>query len=651
MNSFFATYLHVFSFTFAPVTNKTIDMKQYRNEIFSFLMLMAGVLLEYAQTSWFALPYVSLVWFLAAVAPVGLSVMAEAWEHLMKKEYFSEFMLMTIATIGAFCIGEYPEGVAVMLFYAVGEQLQDSAVDKARDNIRALLDMRPRTASVFRKGQYSIVSPEAVETGETIEVKVGEKVPLDGVLQNEVGVFNTAALTGESLPRSVRQSGEVLAGMIPVNETIRLNVTKPYSQSTLARMLEMVEEAAECKAPTELFMRKVARYYTPAVIGIAFLIPVLPFLYSLVQPSFIYLFASWLYRSLVFLVISCPCALVVSIPLGYFGGIGAASHKGILFKGGNYLDAITKADTFVFDKTGTLTTGNFRVCRIETAGIYSEAEVLKYIASAESKSSHPMAKAVVEYAKQQQATLYPVGAVTEIAGYGLEAYIGGKQILAGNYRLMDKYGIAYPEGLHEMPESLILCACNGIYAGVVVMEDELKDDAVEAIRGLKQQGIRHFEILSGDKTALVQNIAHRLDIRHAYGDLLPADKVARLQKLKDEKHCVAFVGDGINDAPVLALSDVGIAMGGLGSDIAIETADVIIQDDSLSKLVTAVRIGKYTRRIIWQNIILAFLVKFAILALGTVGVATLWEAVFADSGVALLAIFNAMRINRLIKHS
>ena len=626
-------------------------MKQYRNEIFSFLMLMAGVLLEYAQTSWFALPYVSLVWFLAAVAPVGLPVMAEAWEHLMKKEYFSEFMLMTIATIGAFCIGEYPEGVAVMLFYAVGEQLQDSAVDKARDNIRALLDMRPRTASVFRKGQYSIVSPEAVETGETIEVKVGEKVPLDGVLQNEVGVFNTAALTGESLPRSVRQSGEVLAGMIPVNETIRLSVTKPYRQSTLARILEMVEEAAECKAPTELFMRKVARYYTPAVIGIAFLIPVLPFLYSLVQPSFIYLFASWLYRSLVFLVISCPCALVVSIPLGYFGGIGAASHKGILFKGGNYLDAITKADTFVFDKTGTLTTGNFRVCRIETAGIYSEAEVLKYIASAESKSNHPMAKAVVEYAKQQQATLYPVGAVTEIAGYGLEAYIGGKQILAGNYRLMDKYGIAYPEGLHEMPESLILCACNGIYAGVVVMEDELKDDAVEAIRGLKQQGIRHFEILSGDKTALVQNIAHRLDIRHAYGDLLPADKVARLQKLKDEKHCVAFVGDGINDAPVLALSDVGIAMGGLGSDIAIETADVIIQDDSLSKLVTAVRIGKYTRRIIWQNIILAFLVKFAILALGTVGVATLWEAVFADSGVALLAIFNAMRINRLIKHS
>ena len=626
-------------------------MKQYRNEIFSFLMLMAGVLLEYAQTSWFALPYVSLVWFLAAVAPVGLPVMAEAWEHLMKKEYFSEFMLMTIATIGAFCIGEYPEGVAVMLFYAVGEQLQDSAVDKARDNIRALLDMRPRTASVFRKGQYSIVSPEAVETGETIEVKVGEKVPLDGVLQNEVGVFNTAALTGESLPRSVRQSGEVLAGMIPVNETIRLSVTKLYSQSTLARMLEMVEEAAECKAPTELFMRKVARYYTPAVIGIAFLIPVLPFLYSLVQPSFIYLFASWLYRSLVFLVISCPCALVVSIPLGYFGGIGAASHKGILFKGGNYLDAITKADTFVFDKTGTLTTGNFRVCRIETAGIYSEAEVLKYIASAESKSNHPMAKAVVEYAKQQQAALYPVGAVTEIAGYGLEAYIGGKQILAGNYRLMDKYGIAYPEGLHEMPESLILCACNGIYAGVVVMEDELKDDAVEALRGLKQQGIRHFEILSGDKTALVQNIAHRLDIRHAYGDLLPADKVARLQKLKDEKHCVAFVGDGINDAPVLALSDVGIAMGGLGSDIAIETADVIIQDDSLSKLVTAVRIGKYTRRIIWQNIILAFLVKFAILALGTVGVATLWEAVFADSGVALLAIFNAMRINRLIKHS
>ena len=622
-------------------------MKQYRNEIFSFLMLMAGILLGYAQTAWFALPYVSLAWYLAAVAPVGFPVMAEAWEHFMKKEYFNEFMLMTIATIGAFCIGEYPEGVAVMLFYAVGEQLQDGAVDKARDNIRALLDMRPRTASVFRKGQYSIVSPEAVEIGETIEVRVGEKVPLDGVLQNEAGVFNTAALTGESLPRSVRQSGEVLAGMIPVNETIRLTVTKPYSQSTLARMLEMVEKAAGRKAPTELFMRKVARYYTPAVIGVAFLILVLPFLYSLVQPSFTYLFGDWLYRSLVFLVISCPCALVVSIPLGYFGGIGAASHKGILFKGGNYLDAITKADTFVFDKTGTLTTGNFRVCRIETAGIYSEAEVLKYIASAESKSSHPMAKAVMEYAKQQQETLYPVGTVTEVAGYGLEAHIDGKQILAGNYRLMDKFGITYPEGLREMPESLILCACDGVYAGVVVLADELKEDAVEAIRGLKEQGIKHFEILSGDKTALVQNIARRLDIRHAYGDLLPADKVARLQKLKDEKHHVAFVGDGINDAPVLALSDVGIAMGGLGSDVAIETADVIIQDDSLSKLVTAVRIGKYTRRIIWQNVTLAFVVKFAILALGTVGVATLWEAVFADSGVALLAIFNAMRINRL----
>ena len=440
-------------------------MKQYRNEIFSFLMLMAGILLGYAQTAWFALPYVSLAWYLAAVAPVGFPVMAEAWEHFMKKEYFNEFMLMTIATIGAFCIGEYPEGVAVMLFYAVGEQLQDGAVDKARDNIRALLDMRPRTASVFRKGQYSIVSPEVVEIGETIEVRVGEKVPLDGVLQNEAGVFNTAALTGESLPRSVRQSGEVLAGMIPVNETIRLTVTKPYSQSTLARMLEMVEEAAGRKAPTELFMRKVARYYTPAVIGVAFLILALPFLYSLVQPSFTYLFGDWLYRSLVFLVISCPCALVVSIPLGYFGGIGAASHKGILFKGGNYLDAITKADTFVFDKTGTLTTGNFR---IETAGIYSEAEVLKYIASAESKSSHPMAKAVMEYAKQQQETLYPVGTVTEVAGYGLEAHIDGKQILAGNYRLMDKFGITYPEGLREMPESLILCACDGVYAGVVI---------------------------------------------------------------------------------------------------------------------------------------------------------------------------------------
>lgn len=622
-------------------------MKEYRYECFSFLMLIGGIFASHFELDWFLGIYVRLVWYIIAILPVGLPVLKEALESLKEKDFANEFMLMSLATIGAFIIGEYPEGVAVMLFYAVGEKLQESAVDKARDNIRALLDMRPQTASVQRAGKLQIVSPAEVQIGEIIEVKVGERVPLDGTLQNESVLMNTAALTGESIPRLLKQSEEVLAGMIPSDRMIHLIVNRSADQSALSRVLKMVEEAAERKAPTEIFMRRIARIYTPVVMGVALLIMVLPFVYSILQPAFNYVFADWLYKALVFLVIACPCALVVSIPLGYFGGIGAASRRGILFKGGNYLDAITKIDTVVFDKTGTLTTGKFKLDKI--IGVLPDVEVIQYIASAESQSTHPMAKAVVEYARQENISVLPVEFSEEMAGYGLETKIRGQQVVVGNYRLLDKLHIAYPIELRSVPESLILCACDQQYIGCAVLVDELKEDAHQAIQDLKKQGIRQIEILSGDKDALVQSIARKLGVDRAYGDLLPSGKVEHLETLKREGRQVAFVGDGINDAPVLALSDVGVAMGALGSDVAIETADVVIQNDHLSQLATAIKIGKYTRRIVWQNITFAFVVKIIILILGTGGLATLWEAVFADSGVALLAICNAMRIGKLLK--
>lgn len=622
-------------------------MKEYRYECFSFLMLISGVLASHFELDWFLGTYVRLVWYIIAILPVGLPVLKEALESLKEKDFANEFMLMSLATIGAFIIGEYPEGVAVMLFYAVGEKLQESAVDKARDNIRALLDMRPQTASVQREGKLQIVSPAEVQIGEIIEVKVGERVPLDGTLQNESVLMNTAALTGESIPRLLKQSEEVLAGMIPSDRMIHLIVNRSADQSALSRVLKMVEEAAERKAPTEIFMRRIARIYTPVVMGVALLIMVLPFIYGILQPAFNYVFADWLYKALVFLVIACPCALVVSIPLGYFGGIGAASRRGILFKGGNYLDAITKIDTVVFDKTGTLTTGKFKLDKV--IGIVPDVEVIQYIASAESQSTHPMAKAVVEYARQENIPVLPVEFSKEMAGYGLETKIKGQQVVVGNYRLLDKLHIAYPIELRSVPESLILCARDQQYIGCAVLVDELKEDAHQAIQDLKKQGIRQIEILSGDKDALVQSIARKLGVNRAYGDLLPGGKVEHLETLKREGRQVAFVGDGINDAPVLALSDVGVAMGALGSDVAIETADVVIQNDHPSQLATAIKIGKYTRRIVWQNITFAFVVKIIILILGTGGLATLWEAVFADSGVALLAICNAMRIGKLLK--
>ncbi len=616
----------------------------------SFILLISGIIMNALELPFFREGYFSLIWYVVAYLPVGLPVMKEAWESMKDKDYFSEFTLMFVATLGAFYIGEYPEGVAVMLFYSVGELFQEKAVDKAKRNIGALLDVRPEEAAVVRDGRVIIENPQNVKVGETIEIKTGGRVPLDGMMLNEVAAFNTAALTGESVPRSIRMGEEVLAGMIVTDKVIRIKVIRPFDKSALARILELVQNASERKAPAELFIRKFARVYTPIVIGLAVLIVLLPFIYSLITPQFLFTFNDWLYRALVFLVISCPCALVVSIPLGYFGGIGAASRLGILFKGGNYLDAVTKINTVVFDKTGTLTKGTFEVqfCNCESG--VSEEELIRMIASVESSSTHPIAKAVVNYAGQRDIELSSVTDSKEYAGLGLEAAVNGIQVLAGNGRLLSKFQIEYPPELLFITDTIVVCAIGNKYAGYLLLSDSLKEDARIAIQNLKALGIQNIQILSGDKQSIVSNFAEKLGISEAYGDLLPDGKVKHLEELRQHtENQVAFVGDGMNDAPVLALSNVGIAMGGLGSDAAIETADVVIQTDQPSKVAEAIKVGKLTRRIVWQNISLAFGVKLLVLILGAGGLATLWEAVFADVGVALIAIMNAVRIQKMIK--
>ena len=616
----------------------------------SFILLITGIIMNALELPFFREGYFSLIWYVVAYLPVGLPVMKEAWESMKDKDYFSEFTLMFVATLGAFYIGEYPEGVAVMLFYSVGELFQEKAVDKAKRNIGALLDVRPEEAAVVRDGRVIIENPQNVKVGETIEIKTGGRVPLDGMMLNEVAAFNTAALTGESVPRSIRMGEEVLAGMIVTDKVIRIKVIRPFDKSALARILELVQNASERKAPAELFIRKFARVYTPIVIGLAVLIVLLPFIYSLITPQFLFTFNDWLYRALVFLVISCPCALVVSIPLGYFGGIGAASRLGILFKGGNYLDAVTKINTVVFDKTGTLTKGTFEVQSCNCESGVSEEELIRMIASVESSSTHPIAKAVVNYAGRRDIELSSVTDSKEYAGLGLEAAVNGIQVLAGNGRLLSKFQIEYPPELLSITDTIVVCAIGNKYAGYLLLSDSLKEDAKIAIQNLKALGIQNIQILSGDKQSIVSNFAEKLGVSEAYGDLLPDGKVKHLEELRQHtENQVAFVGDGMNDAPVLALSNVGIAMGGLGSDAAIETADVVIQTDQPSKVAEAIKVGKLTRRIVWQNISLAFGVKLLVLILGAGGLATLWEAVFADVGVALIAIMNAVRIQKMIK--
>ena len=638
------------TWTYSDTRKKNSLLKDYWRIILSALLLFSGIILNATGATFFKGEYVPFIWYLLAYLPVGLPVMKEAWESILQKDVFSEFTLMSIATLGAFYIGEYPEGVAVMLFYSLGELFQDKAVDKAKRNISALLDVRPETATVIRNGSTLVEAPQRVQVGETIEVKAGERVPLDGTMLDEVAAFNTSALTGESVPRNIRQGGEVLAGMIATDKVVRIQVTKPFEKSALSRILELVQNASERKAPAELFIRKFARIYTPAVTGLAALIVLLPFLYSLADAQFLFIFNDWLYKALVFLVISCPCALVVSIPLGYFGGIGAASRLGVLFKGGNYLDAITQVNTVVFDKTGTLTKGTFDVQSCQAQPGVPEEKLIQLAASAERNSTHPIAKAIVSYAKQKDIELIATTDVTEIAGHGLQATMDGTRVLVGNTRLLTKFGIEYPDELSSIVDTIVVCAIGTKYAGYLLLSDTLKEDAVNAVKELKALNINNIQILSGDKQAIVTNFAEKLGITQAYGDLLPDGKVKHIEALRSNPaNRIAFVGDGINDAPVLALSHVGIAMGGLGSDAAIETADVVIQTDQPSRVATAIHAGRQTRRIVWQNISLAFGVKLLVLILGAGGIATLWEAVFADVGVALIAIVNAIRIQKLIK--
>ena len=615
------------------------QIKAYIPAIISFTMLIIGIALDYFDVAFFK-DWLRIVWYGIAYLPVGLPVVKEGWESIKKGDVFTEFFLMSIATIGAFIIGEYPEGVAVMLFYAVGELFQNAAVNRAKGNIKALLDVRPNEALVYRNNDYVSVSPETVEIGEKVQVRLGEKIPLDGILLSEKGSFNIAALTGESKPDTIAKGEKVFAGSINLDGVIEIETTKEFKDSSIARILDMVQNATARKSKTELFIRKFARIYTPIVVFLAIGVTFLP--YFFVDD---YVFRDWLYRALIFLVISCPCALVISIPLGYFGGLGAASKNGILFKGASFLDAMTKINTLVMDKTGTVTKGVFKIKVIKAIG-WDEKEFMKYLMAMEEQSTHPIAKAILEY--KDEGEDYEASEVTEIAGKGLKGIVNGKTVLVGNKALMIANSINVLEETETIVESIVLVSIKNEFAGYVVIADELKDDAKETITALHKVGINNIMMLSGDKDSITQQVARELNIEKAKGGLLPEDKLNEVELLKQNPgNKIAFIGDGINDAPVLAASDVGIAMGGLGSDVAIETADVIIQTDQPSKVVRAIKISRSTRKIVWQNIILAFGVKIVVLILGAGGLATMWEAVFADVGVALLAILNAVRLQRM----
>jgi len=615
------------------------QIKTYLPALFSFVMLLLGIAMDYLDVTFFK-DAVRIAWYLVAYFPVGFPVIKEGLKSIGNGDFFTEFLLMAIATIGAFAIGEYPEAVAVMLFYAVGELFQSAAVNRAKSNIKALLDVRPNEALVSRNNDYVSVSPETVKIGEKVQVRVGEKIPLDGILLSKKGAFNTAALTGESKPDTIAKGEKVFAGSINLDGVVEIETTKEFKDSSIARILDMVQNATARKSKTELFIRKFARIYTPIVVFLAIGLTFLP--YFFVDN---YDFSDWLYRALVFLVISCPCALVISIPLGYFGGLGAASKNGILFKGASYLDEMTKVTTVVMDKTGTVTQGVFKIKDIKTIE-WDTPEFMKYLMAVEEQSTHPIAKAIMAYKAEGED--FQASEVSEIAGKGLKGSVNGKMVLVGNKALMSANTITVPTETDAIVESIVMVAIAGDFAGYVVIADELKADAHQTIAQLRASGIAKIIMLSGDKDSITQKIAKDLGVDWAKGGLLPEDKLHEVEQLMAENdRKVAFIGDGINDAPVLAASDVGIAMGGLGSDVAIETADVIIQTDQPSKIVKAIKIGRSTRRIVWQNIALAFGIKIVVLILGAGGLATMWEAVFADVGVALLAILNAVRLQRM----
>lgn len=608
--------------------------------ILSLCLLLIALYFDHIlKPTWFV-NYLRIGWYLFAYLLVGFSVLKEAIVSISKGEIFSEFLLMSIATVGAFAIGEYPEGVAVMLFYAIGEVFQSLAVKRAKANIKSLLDQRPDEVTILENNQTKTVKAESVKIGEIIQVRAGEKIGLDGELISDTASFNTSALTGESKPDTKSKGEIILAGMINLNTVAQIKVTTAYKDSKLSKILDLVQNATAQKAPTELFIRKFAKIYTPIVVVLALLICLLPIVFSAN-----YIFNEWLYRALIFLVISCPCALVISIPLGYFGGIGAASRNGILFKGSNFLDLIANIQNVVMDKTGTMTEGVFKVQEVVFKTEFNRDEILRMVNTLESKSTHPVATAIHNFVGKIDSSIQ-LENVEEISGHGLKATIQGKEILVGNFKLMDKYQITYDLDPSSIVYTLIAIAYDKKFVGYLTIADSIKTDSQLTIDKLKSMNVK-TTMLSGDKSTVVQFVAKTLGITNAFGDLLPEDKVNKVKEIKARNESVCFVGDGVNDAPVVVLSDVGIAMGGLGSDATIETADVVIQDDMPSKIPMAINIGKQTKKIVWQNIGLAFGVKAIVLILGAGGLATMWEAVFADVGVTLLAIFNAVRIQKM----
>ena len=578
------------------------------------------------------------VLYLIPYGIIGWDVLWRAIRNIKNGQVFDENFLMAVATVGAFGCGEYPEAVAVMLFYQVGELFQSVAVDRSRKSIAALMDIRPDYANIERDGELVQVDPEEVAVGDTIIVKAGERVPLDGTVLEGTSSLDTAALTGESLPRDVQAGDEVVSGCVNLTGLLHVKVNKPFGESTVAKILDLVENSSSKKAKAENFITKFARYYTPTVVFAALALAVLPPLLGLGP------WLMWVQRALNFLVVSCPCALVISIPLSFFGGIGGASKQGILVKGGNYLEALAKADIVVFDKTGTLTKGTFEVTAVHPQQV-SEGELLELAALAERFSDHPISRSI-QAACQSAPDPNRVTDAKEIAGHGVQAVVDGKTVLAGNQKLMDQFHIPFEDACHHVG-TIIHVAVDGVYMGHIVISDQVKEGAKETLRDLKAAGMRKTVMLTGDSQAVGQAVARQLGLDEVHAELLPGDKVDQVERLlqsKGPKEQLVFVGDGINDAPVLSRADIGVAMGAMGSDAAIEAADIVLMDDDLKKLPVAVRIARKTLRIVRENIVFALAIKFLVLILSAVGKANMWWAVFADVGVSVIAILNSMRM-------
>lgn len=609
--------------------------KQLIKIIISLLLVVISLLLKFDTELYSNILYV------IAYIIVGYDIVLKAVRNIFKGKVFDENFLMTVATIGAFCIGEFPEAVAVMLFYQIGELFQSYAVDRSRKSVASLMDIRPDYANVYREDEIERVDPDEVNIGEIILVKPGEKIPLDGIVVDGESMLNTQALTGESVPRKVTVNDEVLSGCINNDGILKIKVSKEFEESTVSKILDLVENASSRKSKSENFISKFAKYYTPIVVIVSVALAVIPPL--VIKEA---LFSDWLYRALSFLVVSCPCALVISIPLSFFGGIGAASKIGVLIKGSNYLEALASAEIVVCDKTGTLTEGVFKVQKIDAIG-YSDDELLRYAAYAEGFSNHPISISLKQaYNKEINEKL--VTETQEISGKGVLAKVDGKMVLVGNEKIMKEYNIKFQKS--EETGTIVYVAINDEFAGTILIADKIKEDSYKAVKLFKNNNVKKVVMLTGDRDNISESVANELNLDEYHAELLPQDKVSWVEKLMTQKSSggkLIFVGDGINDAPVLALSDIGIAMGGLGSDAAIEAADVVIMTDEPSKIANSVQISKKTMRIVKQNIVFAIAVKIGVLILSAFGVSTMWEAVFADVGISVLAIVNALRVLRI----